>query len=216
MNDKKNDLISKICLFVLIISYFIYFIYSYITTDYDFNNKVNLFKLMLFFVALLGLGLTIVTNKSVSLFFNIFDFIIILFLIGLTIMDFIPKEEKEESKETSKEVAIKRSITCSYDNTKIDVTYTNNNINNIIYTYTYPLGQEDKLNNEVLAFNEKYQDTEAIYGEININDDITLTYTYNIDDIDINKYKDIIDNKLLYYDKLHDEELYQMTCVKAK
>ena len=57
---------------------------------------------------------------------------------------------------------------------------------------------------------------DKINSTININENITLTYTYNIDDIDINKYKDIIDNKLLYYDKLHDEELYQMTCVKAK
>ncbi len=206
----KKELIMKLILYLLVIGYLIYFVYDYLTGNFDWENKVNIFKVVILLISIFILGIVTVTNKSIALFFSITDYILILCLIGLTVTSLISptkKDEKEQKEEKHNLICTGRTENSAQ--TTIEVEYTNDTINLLKYTYLIDVDEQSHAEKLKEDFDKQYQDEENIYSEINISNDIILSFTYDMDKV--NKKK-INDEKLLSFTKLNDQELSNMEC----
>ena len=214
-NENHQYLISKLCLIVLMVSYLAYFIYCYVTKDFDFNNKLNIFKLVLIFISLVTLGITLMTSNGICLFFSVLNYTLIVCLIGISVYEVFPtsrkeKEPKEEKEEIKEETVTSKSISC-HGKTEIS-DYTDDKIDKLIYTYTFTIEKEKDAQEIVKKFNDKYNSINEIYGEINIDDNVTVILNYNLKDINLDDHKDIIEEKLLSYNSLKETDLTNLTC----
>ncbi len=219
---KKKTLVSlaaKLIMFILIIGYLAYFIYNYINTDFDWTNKINIFKVTLIFIIIIFLGIICLSNNKATLFFTIINYILICVLIVVSLIDILPKKEKPATKQTKKEKTIDEGqLICTgktntSDNTKIQVTYKEDEIKELIYTYEFDLKDKEKAQELVNNFDNKYKEFNTIYSEISINDKINIIFTYNIEDVE-QQNLDKLDIKS--YKELKEKELDKLTCQKKE
>lgn len=219
----KTFIGSKIFMFILIIGYFSYFIYFYVTSDFNWNDKLNIFKVVLLIITVFILCITALTNNTVALFFSIINYILIFCLIGISATKYInidlSKDVKQKVKsESKKEVKPqKEKIVCMgktdiSDNTEIDIDYTDDKTNLLVYRYHFDLDKQQDAEKIVNEFNKEYSNIESIYGEININDSVTVALTYDIDNIKKEELPNLKDNKFLSYKELQASDLNNLQC----
>ena len=217
VSEKKTSkyyLIYKIPMLILIISYLIYFIYEYISKDYDINKKENIINIGLIFLSIFLLGLAIVTNNKISLVFTVTNYVVILFLIVPIVLAVLPKHEKNS---TASKIVEDEKITCTgstdtSDETQIDIDYNGDRINKIVYTYIFNIDKKDGAENLVNRFDKKYNDIDNIYSEITISDNVVVTFTYKLENVDQNKLKEIDEDIETSFKKLKETQLNNLTC----
>lgn len=214
VKTNKYYLIYKIPMLILIISYLIYFIYEYISKDYDINKKENIINIVLIFLSIFLLGLAIVTNNKISLIFTFTNYIVILFLIVPTILTILPKFEKST---TVNKIIEDEKITCTgitdtSNETKIDIDYNENQIKKIVYTYTFNIDKKDGAENLVNRFDRKYSEIDNIYSEITISDNVIVTFTYKLENVDQDKLKELDEDIETSFKKFKENELNNLTC----
>lgn len=217
VSEKKTSkyyLIYKIPMLILIISYLIYFIYEYISKDYDINKKENIINIGLIFLSIFLLGLAIVTNNKISLVFTVTNYVVILFLIVPIVLAVLPKREKNS---TASKIVEDEKITCTgstdtSDETQIDIDYNGDRINKIVYTYIFNIDKKDGAENLVNRFDKKYNDIDNIYSEITISDNVVVTFTYKLENVDQNKLKEIDEDIETSFKKLKETQLNNLTC----
>lgn len=206
---KDNSLIFKIISIILVLGYIVFFIIQYITTNFDFNNNIN--KIVLLFSLIFILCLCLVTKKKISIFFSILSWILVIILIFPNIYKIIPNPIKSTEKNTLNKISCSGKTDTS-DDTIIDIDYKNDKINKIIYTYTFDIDKKDGAQNLVNRFNNLYSDLINIYGEIEISDNVVVKITYKLENMDIDKIKEIDDNFTDSYKKFKKENLDSLTC----
>lgn len=213
----KKELIMKLILFFLVIGYLIYFIYEYLNVGFDFSTKANLFKLTLLFISIFLLCLVSVTNKTAALFFSIINYILILFLIGLDLITLIPKpkeEEKPKEEPEEKEELVELVCTGRTDissDTIIEVNYTGDVVNKIIYTYTFEGDELEVIEKEKDNFDKTYENINGISSGTSISDKGILTFTFDMDEIDKDKLPE--DKKYLQsFKELNEKDLANLDC----
>ncbi len=215
-NVKKNKyyLIYKIPMLILIICYLIYFVYEYISKDYDINKKENIINIVLIFLSIFLLGLAIVTNNKISLIFTITNYIVILFLIVPIVSTILPKFEKSStvSKTIEDEKITCTGITDTSDKTQIDIDYNKDQIKKIVYTYTFNIDKKDGAENLVNRFDKKYSEIDNIYSEITISDNVIVTFTYKLENIEQNKLKELDEDIETSLEKFKEKELNNLAC----
>lgn len=214
LKTNKYYLIYKIPMLILIISYLIYFIYEYISKDYDINKKENIINIGLIFLSIFLLGLSIVTNNKISLVFTFTNYIVILFLIVPSILTILPKFEKST---TVNKIIEDEKITCTgitdtSDDPKIDIDYNEDQIKKIVYTYTFNINKKDGAENLVNRFDRKYSEIDNIYSEITISDNVIVTFTYKLENVDQDKLKELDEDIETSFKKYKEKELNNLTC----
>lgn len=210
---KDKSLIYKLITFILVIMYFIYYIYQYITKDFDLNNKINFIRTIILFLSIFLLGCTSITKKRTSIVFSIITYIVLSILIIPNIYSLIPKIEKKEKKSTNEKIKITcEGSTDTSDNTIINIDYTNDTINKVVYSYTYKLENKTGAENLVNRFDKMYAYVSNIYSEIEISDKVIVTFTYKFDDVNIDKIKEIDDSITTSYKEFKNNNLNNLTC----
>lgn len=182
----------KLPMFLFVMGYIILFIIQYITKDFDINKTHNIIKVVLMFVSVFLLGCSCITNNKVSVFFTFANYIVLFVLLIPFIIDLLPDKLK------IKESKIDDKITCSgkselSDKTTINIDYKKDKIKKIVYIYTYDLENVTGAENQINRFDKMYEDFDNIYSEIEVSDKVVVTLTYNLENIDIDKLKQIDD-----------------------
>ena len=209
---KKSYLKYKVPMFLLSIGYIVYFIYLFLTKDYDFNKTINIIKLVGLFLLVFILGLTSLTNSKLTIFFSIIGYLLITSLVILNLNIKIPKiNNSKEAKTNSGKITCKGKTDTS-DNTTIDIDYKKDKINTIIYTYRFDIKNKTGAENLVNHFDKSYIDYNNIYSEITISNDVEVKFYYNLDNIDINKIKEINDKITDSYKEFKKNELSSLEC----
>ena len=211
-NSIKKDysLIFKIISIIFILGYISFFIFKYITTD--FNLDKNFFKTILFFILIIIFCCCLITKRKVSIFFSIISWLLILLLVFSNIEKLIPNPIKNENNKNEL-----KKITCSgstdtSDNTIIDIDYTNDKISKIIYTYTFDIDKQDGAQNLVNRFDKMYSDFVNIYSEIEISDNVVVKTTYKLNNVDIDKIKEIDEDFTNSYKEFKKKNLKDLAC----
>lgn len=210
----KYYLILKIPMLILIMFYLIYFIYEYISKDYDLNKRENIINIVLIFTSIILLGLSIITSNKLTLVFTCTNYLVTILLFTPVILTSLPKLEKQVP--TSKNIEEKQ-ITCSgstdtSDITQIDVNYSEDKIKKIVYIYTFNIDKKDGAENLMNRFDRKYNEIDNIYSEITIGDKVTVTFTYKLENVDQNKLKEVDEEFEPSFKNFKEKELKNLTC----
>ena len=208
---KGNTIGYKIPMFILVIGYLIYFIYTFITKDYDFNDKFNKINLVLIFVSVFLLGCSAITTSRRTLIYTISNYIIVFILIGTSIYNIIPKKDKNNSI-NKEETLICNGKTDTSDNTTIEVTYEGNKIKKLVYTYLFNIKNKTGAENLVNRFDKAFASFTNIYSEIEISDNVTVRFTYNLENVSIDTVKEINNDITDSYDELKKNTLDNLSC----
>ena len=215
VNKKNNNLLKyKIPMFILVIGSIAFFIYQIFTKDFDINKDLNLVKIILIFISVFFLGCSAITSNKMSKFFTLSNYVIVLLLVVSILPNIIPKDIKLTSTNIKTESMICKGATNTSDNTIINIDYTKDNINKIVYTYTFDINSKTGAENLVNHFDKKYQEIDNIYSEITISDNVTVTLTYNLDNVDKDKLSNIDDTIPTSVKELKKDTLNSMTCNK--
>lgn len=206
---RDKSLVFKIISIILVLGYIGFFVFEYITTDFDFNK--NIFKIILFFILIFIFCCCLITKNKVSICFGILSWILILLLIFPNIHKIIPNPINNNNKNKLNKITCNGSTDTS-DNTIIDIDYTNDKINKIIYTYTFDIDKKDGAQNLVNRFDKMYSDFASIYSEIEISDNVVVKITYKLDNVDIDKITEIDDDFTASYKIFKKEKLKNLTC----
>lgn len=207
----KNTIGLKIPMFILVIGYLIYFIYTFITKDYNFDDNFNKINLVLIFVSVFLLGCSAITTSKITFIYTLANYIIVFILISTSIYSVLPTKDKKAN-EKKEEIVICEGKTESSDNTKIEVTHTNDKVNKIIYTYVFDLKNKTGAENLVNRFDKSYLDFTNIYSEIEINDKVTVNLYYNLDNVSMDVINNIDSEITDSYSKLKENTLKNLTC----
>ena len=214
ITKNRNSLKLKIPMFILVIGYISFFIYQIFTHDFDINKDGNILKVILIFISVFFLGCSSITSNKLSNFFTLSNYAILLLLVIPVLPNVIPKNIKLTHSTTS----IKEgNLVCSgstdtSENTKIDVSYVKDNISKLVYTYTFDINNKKGAENLVNHFDKKFQEIDNIYSEITISDNVTVTFTYNLEDVDKTKLSEIDSEINTSLKQLKNAELKNMTC----
>lgn len=206
---KGNTIGFKIPMFILVIGYLIYFIYTFITKDYNFNDKFNKINLVLIFISVFLLGCSAITNSRRTIFYTICNYIVVFVLIGTSIYSVLPKDNKNKNKI---ETMICTGSTESSDNTTVEVSYSNNKINKLSYTYIFDLKNKTGAENLVNRFDKQFANFNSIYSEIEISDKVTVKLTFNLENVSMDTVKSIDENITNDYNELKEKQLNGLTC----
>lgn len=208
----------KIIMILLIMTSIVYFLYTYLTTNFSLDNKLNLFNLIFIFIMLIVLGITLLSNNLISIFFMTINYCLIICFIIINLYSFVPQKKVVQNKKED----ITSKITCTgitniSNNTTIDIDYQNDNIELIKYIYTFELKDQVKAEEYINNFDLTYKDLNNIYSEISINDKIIVTLTYRFLNSDIEKFKNIskasyIKDNNVSYQLFKEKELNNLTC----
>lgn len=208
----------KIIMILLIMASIAYFLYTYLTTNFSLDNKLNLFNLIFIFIMVIVLGITLLSNNLISIFFMTINYCLIICFIIINLYSFLPQKKVVQNKKED----ITSKITCTgitniSNNTTIDIDYQNDNIELIKYIYTFELKDQVKAEEYINNFDLTYKDLNNIYSEISINDKIIVTLTYRFLNSDIEKFKNIskasyIKDNNVSYQLFKEKELNNLTC----
>lgn len=209
VTKKDKSLLFKIVSIIFVLGYIVFFIYQFINTDFNFEN--NLYKIVLLFILLLLFCCCLVTKNIISIMLGICSWIIILFLIFPNIQKLIPNPIKDSTKTNRNKITCNGSTDTS-DKTIIDIDYTNDKIIKIIYTYTFDIEKKDGVQNLVNRFDKMYSDFASIYSEIEISDNVIVKITYKLDNVDIDKIKEIEETFTNSYKEFKKKNLNNFTC----
>lgn len=207
---KDYSLVFKIISIVFLLGYICFFIFQYIFTDYNLNK--NILKIILFFILIIIFCCCLITKRKVSIFFSIVSWLLILFLVFPNIEKLIPNPIKNENNKNKLNKITCNGSTDTSDNTIIDINYTNDKISKIIYTYTFDIDKKDGAKNLANRFNKLYSDFVNIYSEIEISDNVVVRTTYKLNNLDINKIKDIDKDFTDSYKEFKKKYLKFFTC----
>ena len=135
-------------------------------------------------------------------------------MIVPSILTILPKFEKST---TVNKIIEDEKITCTgitdtSDDTKIDIDYNEDQIKKIVYTYTFNINKKDGAENLVNRFDRKYSEIDNIYSEITISDNVIVTFTYKLENVDQDKLKELDEDIETSFKKYKEKELNNLTC----
>lgn len=212
MKNKKNYILHKIPIFILTITYIIYFIIMFINKDFSLNNNKDLINIICLFVLVILLGIISITNSKLTVFISIVSYIIyILLIINNTNIKLPNINIKKKTQEKEKSIICNGKTDIS-DNTIINITYKGDIISNITYTYKYDIKNKTGAENLVNHFDKLYSDYGNIYSEITISDDVIVNLYYNFKDINIDEIKKLDEKITNSYKELNEKELSKLEC----
>lgn len=221
--NKKNKtdyaLVYKIIMYILVIGYIIFFIYQLLTKDFNIDKNINRLKIILLFLSIFILGCATITTKKASIALSITNYLVIIILIlinfNLKLPNFRFDKEKTDNKKVSGKLECNGKTDTS-DNTIINVYYTGNKIDKIVYTYIYDLKNQTGAENLSNHYDKKYADFANIYSEITISDDVQVKVSFNLDRVDIDKLKEIDKEHTVSFKELKDKELKNLSCKEVE
>lgn len=210
--NNKFSLIFKIPMFILTIGYLTFFIYQYIKNGFEFNNIGNIIKIILVFLSVIFLGCATITTNKRAIIFTSLNYITLLILIIPIIVKVIPKTDDYKEEKTSKE-----NITCDgksdiSDNTKVEISKKGNEIQRIVYTYTFDIKDQTEAENVFNRFDKQFNSINNIYSEITISDNVIVTFTYNLENVKLEDVKAIDDSITTSYKDFKDKQLSGFSC----
>ena len=100
----------------------------------------------------------------------------------------------------------------SSDNTTVEVSYSNNKINKLSYTYIFDLKNKTGAENLVNRFDKQFADFTSIYSEIEISDKVTVKLTFNLENVSMDTVKSIDENITDDFNELKEKQLNNLTC----
>lgn len=200
---KNSKLALKIIMFIIIIIYMILFVLFK-----GYNNDI--LQISLLFIGIITCSLGAITNSKITYVFIFSNYIIFLILFILIAIPYLPKNiiSKEDTNLIPTELICTGESDISND-TKIEITYVDDDIKNLAYTYTFSKDNQDGAKNLINKFDMQYKNYNTIYSELTINNNnITVKFTYDLENID----KADLDKNLVSFKNLNDKELKKMTC----
>ncbi len=213
--NNKFLLVFKIPMFILTIVYLTVFIYNFIKNGYEFDTFNNILKVILIFVGIILLGLSTITMGRKSIIFAIGNYIVIFILIIPSIISVMPKPSDYENSNKIDNIVCSGSTDIS-NNSKIEITKKGNDIEKIVYIYTFDINDKAEAENVINRFDKQYTDINNIYSEITISNNVVVTFTYNMKNIDLNKLKEIDDTITTSYKDFKNKQLNNLTCKTSK
>jgi len=173
-----------------------------------YNNDI--LQISLLFIGIITCSLGAITNSKITYVFIFSNYIIFLILFILIAIPYLPKNiiSKEDTNLIPTELICTGESDISND-TKIEITYVDDDIKKLAYTYTFSKDNQDGAKNLINKFDMQYKNYNTIYSELTINNNnITVKFTYDLENID----KDDLDKNLVSFKNLNDKELKKMTC----
>lgn len=195
---KKTSIILKIFILIITLSYMAYFIYDILNSEFILNNTLYI-KTGLVLFNMFILIITLVSN-NIGKITSVFNILIVLALI---IIDFYPTS-------SDKKVVTQEHLLCTNDDISVNVFYTENKVNKIIYTHIFD--DNDGAQNFVNKFDNQYLSFDSIYSEIIFGDNIEINLTYDLDNTDMNKLNEMYTYDLSNLKELKSNELDNYTC----
>lgn len=212
LNYKKSYLKHKIIMYLFSITYIVYFIYLFMTKDFDFKNQMDLIRFIGLFVLVFFNGLATLTNSKLTVFLSI---IVYLLVIGLTITTLnikVPKVKNKQSNNNETGNIICTGKTDTSDDTTIQVEYENDVINKIIYTYIFDKKNKTGAENLANHFDKSNSGNDNIYSEITISDKVEVKFYYILDNVDIKEIQKSNNKITSSYKEFKKNELNNMKC----
>lgn len=213
LNYKKSYLKHKIIMYLFSIIYIVYFVYLFMTKEFNLNNNMDLIRIIGLFIIVFINGLATLTNSKLTIFLSILVYIL---TIGLTITTLnikVPKIKsinKNNTNETGHIICVGKTDTS--DDSKIEVTYNKDKIDRITYTYIFDIKNKTGAENLVNHFDKANSSNDNIYSEITISDNVEVKFYYNLNNADIKEIqKD--NNKITdSYKEFKKNELDKLQC----
>lgn len=182
----------KLPMFLFVMGYIVLFIIQYITKDFDINKTHNIIKVVLMFLSVFLLGCSCITNNRLSIFFTFTNYIVLFVLMIPFIIDLLPDKLKAVESKTDDKITC-NGVSELSDKTTINIDYKNDKIKKIVYIYTYDIENTVGAENQVNRFEKMYEEFDNIYSELEVSDKVVVTLYYNLENVDMNKLKEVDD-----------------------